>query len=297
VGLIARERSQDGALANDGRCENARMSFATRAVAAVSRRLDRPQWLAAVDAHTREAQREEVGIAAILAVSLCGSGSYVDVGANRGQVLREAVRVAPHGRHLAFEPIPALARELTSAFPGVECRCKALGARAETAEFHHYTQLDGWSGMRSRPEISDERGRPQRIAVEVSTLDAELGELVPSVVKIDVEGAELAVLEGARATLREARPVVIFEHVAEASALYRAAPSAPWELLSELGYEIFTVTGEGPCTRAEFAANNTVVNWLATPPVGASAGVPQGENSVRAPREHRAPLAMSDPGA
>jgi FkbM family methyltransferase len=244
------------------------MSFTTRAVAAVSRRLDRPQWLAAVDAHTREAQREEVGIAAILAASLRGSGSYVDVGANRGQVLREAVRVAPHGRHLAFEPIPALARELACAFPGVECRCKALGARAQTVEFHHYTRLDGWSGMRARPEISDERGRPQRIEVEVSTLDAELGDLVPSVVKVDVEGAELAVLEGARATLLEARPVVIFEHVAAASSLYGVAPEAPWELLNELGYEIFTVTGGGPCTRAEFAADRTVVNWLAVHSLG-----------------------------
>ncbi|HXB65438.1 MAG TPA: FkbM family methyltransferase [Solirubrobacteraceae bacterium] len=239
------------------------MSFATRAVAAVSRRLDRPQWLAAVDAHTREAQREEVGIAAILAVSLRGSGSYVDVGANRGQVLREAVRVAPRGRHLAFEPIPALAQALAQAFPGVECRAKALGARGETAQFHHYTRLDGWSGMRARPEISEERGRPQRIQVEVSTLDAELGDVVPSVVKIDVEGAELGVLEGARATLREARPVVIFEHVADASSLYGASPEAPYELLSELGYEIFTATGVGPCTRTEFASNHMVVNWLA----------------------------------
>jgi FkbM family methyltransferase len=265
------------------------MRFTKRAVGAASRRLSRPELLAAVDAKTRQAQREEVGIAAILAVSLHGEGSYVDIGANRGQVLREAVRVAPRGRHIAFEPIPRLAEEIARAFPQVDCRAKALGARAETAEFCHYTKLDGWSGLRSRPEISDERGRPQRIAVEVSTLDAEIGDVVPSVVKIDVEGAELAVLEGGISVLRQARPLIVFEHVAEASALYGAAPEAPWELLSELDYEIFSATGEGPFGRTAFAAASTVVNWLATPRASA--------HRTNSTRHAPAALAMADQGA
>jgi FkbM family methyltransferase len=247
--------------------------------------------LAAIDAQTRQAQREEVGIAAILAASLRGEGSYIDIGANRGQVLREAVRVAPRGPHLAFEPIPRLAEEIARAFPGVDCRSKALGARPETAQFCHYTKLEGWSGLRSRPEISDERGRPEQITVEVSTLDAELGERIPSVVKIDVEGAELAVLEGGLSVLREARPVVVFEHVAEASALYGSAPEAPWELLSELNYEIFSVTGEGPFSRAAFVAAGTVVNWLATPRASAARGPTTSIQHVPAP------LAVGDPSA
>jgi FkbM family methyltransferase len=266
------------------------MRFAKRAAGAAARRLHRPELLAAIDAKTRQAQYEEVGVAAILAASLRGQGSYVDIGSNRGQVLREAVRIAPHGRHLAFEPIPRLAEEIARAFPRVDCRAKALGARVETAEFFHYTKLDGWSGLRTRPEISDERGRPQRIAVEVSTLDAEIGDVVPNVVKIDVEGAELAVLEGGISVLREARPLIVFEHVAEASALYGAAPEAPWELLSELDYEIFAVTGEGPFARAAFAAASTVVNWLATPRAGA-------HRPTDSPRRAPAALATADPGA
>jgi FkbM family methyltransferase len=251
-------------------CHNARVQLpgsAVRAVAAVSRRLDRPELVAAVDATARQAQREEIGIGTILACSLRSEGSYIDVGTNRGQVLREAVRIAPRGRHVAFEPIPRLAAQVARAFPTVDCRQKALGAHPETAQFCHYTQLDGWSGLRARPEISDERGRPEQISVEVSTLDAELGEgeVVPSVIKIDVEGAELAVLEGGRTVLSEVKPVVVFEHVPEASALYGAAVGAPWELLAELGYEVFAVTGEGPFTHSEFAATNGIVNWLATP--------------------------------
>ena len=59
--------------------------------------------------------------------------------------------------------------------------------------------------------------------MEVSTLDAELADLAPSVVKVDVEGAELAVLEGGRGLLQDTRPLLIVEHVAEATALYGAS--------------------------------------------------------------------------
>jgi FkbM family methyltransferase len=242
------------------------MRLLDRAVGAASRRLGRPELLAAVNAFARQSQQEEVGITAVLACSLHGSGVYVDVGTNRGQVLREAVRIAPRARHVAFEPIPVLAGEVERAFPGVDCRRKALGAKAESAEFCHFRQLDGWSGLRRRPEISDSRGDPQFITVEVSTLDAELADITPNVIKIDVEGAEVAVLEGARSVLERALPLVIFEHVYEATALYGAPRAAPWDLLSDLGYEVFSITGDGPFTRADFVAAGGIVNWLATPP-------------------------------
>jgi FkbM family methyltransferase len=237
----------------------------TRVVGALSRRTGRPELLAAFDATAREARREEVGMSALLAGSLHGDGTYVDVGANRGQVLAQAVRVAPRGRHIAFEPIPQLAHEVAVAFPSVDCRRKALGARAESAQFCHFRQLDGWSGLRRQLHISDERGDPEYITVEVSTLDVELDGIVPAVVKIDVEGAELAVLEGGRALLRRARPLVIFEHVAEAAALYDVDSGSLWDLLAQDGYEIFSVPGDGPFTRAEFAHSGEVVNWLAAP--------------------------------
>jgi FkbM family methyltransferase len=236
-----------------------------RSLAAVSRRLDRPELLAAFYAGAREELHERIAIRSILAAALAADSTYVDVGTNRGQVLAEAVRVAPAGRQVAFEPIPALAAEVERAFPAVECRRMALGAQAGDAEFCHFRNLDGWSGLRRNPEISDERGDPEYITVKVSTLDAELEMLSPAVVKIDVEGAELEVLEGGRTVLSRSRPVIIFEHVAAAASLYGARAGAPWDLLSELGYEIFTVTGDGPFTRSAFAEREGVVNWLATP--------------------------------
>jgi FkbM family methyltransferase len=244
------------------------MRFVNRAVAAASRRLGRPELLAAVEPRARQAQREVIGIRAVLASALRDDGTYVDVGTNRGQVLREAVRIAPRANHIAFEPIPALAAKVARTFPQCDCRQMALGAHIEVAQFCHFTRLDGWSGLRRSPEVSDERGHPETITVDVSTLDEQLGELTPTVIKIDVEGAERQVLEGGMSVLSEARRVVIFEHVAAASALYGAPPEASWDLLADLECQIFSITGDGPFTRSAFTENTSTVNWLATPVAG-----------------------------
>ncbi len=241
------------------------MAVVRRALGAVSRRLGRPELLSAFYPLARRDEHESIAITAILAGALRRGSSFVDIGTNRGQLLRTAVRVAPDGRHLAFEPIPELAAELEREFPSVDCRRLALGATPGEARFCHFRALDGWSGLRRSPEISDERGRPEYIDVRVSTLDEEIGEIVPGIVKIDVEGAELDVLRGAARVLDALRPLLILEHVPAAAALYQATSGQVWDQLDAARYELFTVTGEGPVARADFGSSAQVVNWLARP--------------------------------
>jgi FkbM family methyltransferase len=236
-----------------------------RAIGWLSRRLDRPELLAAFQAGARQGYRDELAMRAVLASTLRSDSTYVDVGTNRGQVLSEAVRTAPNGRHIAFEPIPTLAAEVSAHFPNVECRCLAVGAAAGTAEFWHFRKLDGWSGLRRAPGVSDEQGDPEAIDVQISTLDAELEGWHPAVVKIDVEGAELGVLQGARRVLGRSRPTIVLEHAAAAAALYESTSGAVWDILAEFDYEILDVTGGAPVARAAFGADATVINWLARP--------------------------------
>jgi len=240
-------------------------AFIRRCVGAVARRIGRPELVGALYPGARRAERDELAIAAILAAGLREGSTYVDVGSNRGQVLRDAVRIAPAARHVAFEPIPALAAEIARELPSVDCRELALGATPGRARFCHFTRLDGWSGLRRNPEISDERGAPEYIDVTVSTLDEQFTELPAAVVKVDVEGAELQVLEGGRGLLGGSHPLLIFEHVAETAKIYETSSAALWDLLDGLGYVIFAVTGEGPFTRAAFGEATGIVNWLASP--------------------------------
>jgi FkbM family methyltransferase len=237
-----------------------------RAIAWTSRRLGRPELLAAVDAHARSEQRGELAMRAVLAASLRERSTYVDVGTNRGQVLAQAALLAPQAHLIAFEPVPELAAQLRASFPSLDCRELAVGAAEGSAQFTHFRKLDGWSGLQRSPEISDERGAPEQIQVRVSTLDRELGAgPAPDVVKIDVEGGELDVIRGGRETLGRARPLIVFEHVADAAALYGASSGELWDELSGLGYEVLTLTGGAPLDRAGFCAPGGEVNWLARP--------------------------------
>lgn len=64
-----------------------------------------------------------------------------------------------------------------------------------------------WSTLEQRDDWED-----KTIEIELTTVDAEVGRLGlrPAVVKIDVEGHELAVLSGMEATL-DVRPAVVCE--------------------------------------------------------------------------------------
>ena len=195
-------------------------ALAKRALAGVSRRTGRPELLATFDATARRDLRDELAIRPILAASLGSASTFVDVGANVGQWTAEAVRCAPAGRHVAFEPVPPVVEELRRTFPDVDVRGVALADEAGTAEFCYFAGMPGWSGLRQRPEVAPEVGRPTWIQVPVSRLDDEIGDLAPAVIKIDVEGNELAVLRGGAATIARTRPVVVFEHQSVASQLY-----------------------------------------------------------------------------
>jgi hypothetical protein len=78
-----------------------------------------------------------------------------------------------------------------------------------------------------------------------------------------VEGGELDVIRGGRETLAGARPLILFEHVAEAAALYGASSGELWDELTELGYEILGLTGGPPLDRTRFCAPGSEINWLA----------------------------------
>ena len=138
------------------------MSVLRRGAGALSRRLGRPELLAAVDPHARQAQREEVAIRAVLAASLQGEPTYVDAGTNRGQVLGEAALVAPRARLIAFEPIPALAAGLRAAFPGLDCRELALGAEQGARSSPTSASSTVGAACAAAPRSATSRARPRR---------------------------------------------------------------------------------------------------------------------------------------
>ena len=219
-------------------------------------------------AHVRADIRDTELLVALLEEVLEPDSDCLDVGAHAGSILREMVRVAPRGRHVAWEPLPAFAAGLREAFPGVEVREAALGDSAGTRVFAHVLGDPGWSGFLARPTPS--QSPVEELTVTVERLDDALPDGVrPAFVKIDVEGAEEEVLLGALETLRRHRPLVAFEHGLGSADVYGTTPGRIHDLLcGQLGYEIYGLDGDGPYEVDRFAeifASGQRVNFVARP--------------------------------
>jgi FkbM family methyltransferase len=219
-----------------------------------------PEW--------RRERRDEHAVQVVLAAVLRTQSNAIDVGANVGAVLESIVRIAPGGRHIAFEPIPELHERLAVGFPGVDVRRAALSDAAETTEFAHVRDAPSYSGLRQRADLPHGAGEVERISVHTELLDEVLAEeYVPTLIKIDVEGAELQVMRGAIRTLERHRPFVLFEHGIGGADVYGTHPTQVFELLDGANLRIFDLEGSGPYSRERFEATFTkpLWNFLAAP--------------------------------
>jgi FkbM family methyltransferase len=183
--------------------------------------------------------RDQAAEIAALLGELSEGGVAVDAGANKGAYLywmRKAV--GPTGRVFAFEPQPGLARYLEAVrtrmrWSNVAIRELALSDSSGRRVLH----VPGWENSpgasleeaaASAPGVRDRH-------VETDTLDRQLaGAGRVALVKVDVEGHELAVFRGAARTLEESGPVVIFE--CEARHLAGREPREVFAFLEDLGY-------------------------------------------------------------
>jgi FkbM family methyltransferase len=137
--------------------------------------------------------------------------TFVDVGANKGDFSLIAARVMnDEGRVLCFEPSPENCSWISKSIELNGYRSIALHELAlSDAEGHvplYLGERSGWHSLVPGTEASES------IEVEARTLDsalADTGDAHADVLKIDVEGAELAVLRGAARTLAEQPPLAV----------------------------------------------------------------------------------------
>jgi FkbM family methyltransferase len=144
-----------------------------------------------------------------------------DVGANIGFFTILCARlVGPLGKVYAFEPIPRNVATLRhnialNGLTNVVVVEKALSSSAGRADMF----ISPWSAFHSlnvdgavkRDNHGPDAGE---ITVDTVSLDAFVAEAdapAPDLIKIDVEGAELIVIEGMRHTMRSARPLLLCE--------------------------------------------------------------------------------------
>jgi FkbM family methyltransferase len=158
----------------------------------------------------------EPAIQQCITIHLAPGDVFVDIGANIGFfTLIGARRVGPRGRVYSFEPVAENAASIVrsshmNGFSTIEVFAEAMGARTERSELllaHHI----GGAMLASAGTPPDHCGS---VNVNVVSLDDAIDTRKlrpPALIKIDVEGAELEVLQGMRRTLQSVRPTVIYE--------------------------------------------------------------------------------------
>lgn len=244
---------------------NVRARARERVVSLAARAGLEPQLRASYRAVNRTARREardNQQMRVVLAACLARDANCIDVGAHTGDVLREIVRCAPEGRHIAYEPLPHLAAALARDHPTVDVRAAALSDHDGEATFLY----DRSQPARSTPHAHafTDHSHVTPIPVRLERLDGALPkEYVPDLIKIDVEGAEARVLNGALETLKRHRPVVVFEHGGGGS----SSPGEVYSLLIEVaGMRLYDIDGVGPYSLDSFEAmysQPTLWNWIA----------------------------------
>lgn len=168
----------------------------------------------------------EEDIAAAVLRETANGGVFYDVGANIGVF---SVLAAEHAEVFAFEPEENNLIYLRRNLPTDRVLGVAIGTADGGANF------DRHGGAFSGRLASEGEGPGRRsVIVTVRSIDSLSRELPPpTLIKIDVEGGEGAVLEGAVETLRVHRPVVICELHA-----FSDGPESARRILQEIGYRL-----------------------------------------------------------
>jgi FkbM family methyltransferase len=184
-----------------------------------------------------------------LSALLSDGDVFIDIGAHIGYhaVLASSL-VGPSGSVFAFEPDPsnfARLQDHLRPFSWGTALNKAAWSTTDTLLFERSSE-PGESGWATLTTVRDLK-RGEHIPVGTVSLDDWTAEnCVGNVaaIKIDAEGSEVAILQGAQDVLDRAKPAVIAE---ANSVLLREAGTSSQELVQTLqarGYELFELQGK-----------------------------------------------------
>lgn len=162
---------------------------------------------------------------------------FADVGANSGAYTVLACAVIG-ARGVAFEPIPSAYRRLLENVLLNDCGNKAtclnqgVGACKGTLRFSADADTTNHA-LAAGEHCSDST------LVEMTSLDVALRGDSPTLMKIDVEGYETAVLEGARGVLESDTLKAVIMEVNGSGARYRFEDARLLDLMKQYGFNTF----------------------------------------------------------
>jgi FkbM family methyltransferase len=175
-----------------------------------------------------------------------------DVGAYKGQTVKQYRSKFPTAEIYCFEAFPNSIVELQKQFSGdqkIHIIPKAVAQKKGVANFY-VNEFDATSSLLPRP--SSERryypkaaGPKKTIEIEVINLDEFVmtnGISMVDIIKFDIQGGELSALQGAKSILATGNTSLIYTEIMFV-AHYEKAPlfHEIWSFLSGFGYSLFDI--------------------------------------------------------
>lgn len=185
---------------------------------------------------------------------------FLDVGANAGFYSLAVASASEKCEVLAFEPNPKIAERLIE---NISLNCLsgqirhvplALSNIAGKATFYvpQYTGTGGGSLRNLHPD----EGTPETFEVNLETLDSLSLDKI-DLIKIDVEGNEMSVIQGAKSTIQRDKPTIFVELLRKWMKPFGAHPQDVVNLLAGEGYLLFEIA-ENSINRLHQIDENTI---------------------------------------
>ena len=188
-------------------------------------------------------RRREAASMALFARVIRRGDLVAEVGGHIGYISQYFSQlVGEEGRVVVFEPGPnnlPFLRRNTRDLANVEVVELGVGREPGRADFF-VEQLTGqnnsfvadFEGLTANAHAAGVDSKVESISVELTSLDAHFVERL-SFIKIDVEGFELPVLQGATRILQQDRPLLMVEIQADREALAELASTNGYEVLGD----------------------------------------------------------------
>lgn len=176
--------------------------------------------------------------------NLSKNANCIDIGCFKGEILDLMLKASPKGHHFAFEPIPVQFDYLQKKYVD-KSNCTIYNMAASNAagvsDFNYVSSNPSYSGLKKR-NYDKPNEIDSTIRVKTERIDAVIPENISiQLIKIDVEGAELQVLEGAEKIIEKYKPLVVFEHGIGASDCYGTKPGDLYGFFEKMSMQISTL--------------------------------------------------------